>query len=144
MTLSPERRVLRSGDLVLYEARWIAPRQRKLSRASRPQAAIMPAVTLNASDAIELGEFLSFLGDWLESDHDSLAADREHQRETLQQQQRSSPAGHVREAAVMALERDGHGCGRTIPVLSHDEVGLASPCRLPLIKVFSVQKYHNI
>ena len=62
MTLSPERMVLRSGDLVLYEARWTVPRQRKLSRASRPQVAIMPAVTPDASDAISLGEFLQSIG----------------------------------------------------------------------------------
>jgi hypothetical protein len=29
---------------------------------------------LGAGDAIELAELLAFLGDWLESDHDSLAA----------------------------------------------------------------------
>jgi Glyoxalase-like domain len=51
---------------------------------------------------------------------------------------------HVREAAVMALERHGHGCGWAVPVLGHDQVRLTSPRRLPLIKVFSVQKYYNI
>jgi hypothetical protein len=34
----------------------------------------MPAIPLDAADAIELAELLQFLGDWLESDHNNLAA----------------------------------------------------------------------
>ena len=34
----------------------------------------MPAIPLDASDAMELAELLQFLGGWLESDHDNLAA----------------------------------------------------------------------
>jgi hypothetical protein len=34
----------------------------------------MPSVPLDVSDAIELAELLQFLGGWLESDHDILAA----------------------------------------------------------------------
>jgi hypothetical protein len=34
----------------------------------------MPAIPLDAADAIELAELLQFLGDWLESDRDNLAA----------------------------------------------------------------------
>lgn len=34
----------------------------------------MPSMPLDAGDAIELAELLEFLGDWLESDHDNLAA----------------------------------------------------------------------
>jgi hypothetical protein len=33
----------------------------------------MPAIPVDAVDAIELAELLQFLGDWLESDRDSLA-----------------------------------------------------------------------
>ncbi len=36
-------------------------------------------------------------------------------------------AGHVREAAVVPLERHGHGGGRPVPVLGDDQVRLASP-----------------
>jgi hypothetical protein len=34
----------------------------------------MPAVPIDAGDAVELAELLEFLSDWLESDHDNLAA----------------------------------------------------------------------
>ena len=34
----------------------------------------MPAMSLDTGDAIELAELLEFLGDWLESDQDNLAA----------------------------------------------------------------------
>jgi hypothetical protein len=34
----------------------------------------MPSVPLDAGDATELAELLGFLGDWLESDRDNLAA----------------------------------------------------------------------
>jgi len=34
----------------------------------------MPAMPLDAGDAVELAELLQFLGGWLESDHDNLAA----------------------------------------------------------------------
>jgi hypothetical protein len=34
----------------------------------------MPAIPVDVGDAIELAELLQFLGDWLESDHDNLAA----------------------------------------------------------------------
>jgi hypothetical protein len=34
----------------------------------------MPAISLDMSDAMELAELLQFLGGWLESDHDNLAA----------------------------------------------------------------------
>ena len=36
----------------------------------------------------------------------------------------ASRRGHVDKAAVMALERHGHGHGRAVPVLSHDQVRL--------------------
>jgi hypothetical protein len=34
----------------------------------------MPAIRVDAADAVELTELLQFLGDWLESDRDNLAA----------------------------------------------------------------------
>jgi hypothetical protein len=34
----------------------------------------MPVIALDAADAIGLAELLPFLGGWLESDHDNLAA----------------------------------------------------------------------
>jgi hypothetical protein len=34
----------------------------------------MPSMPLDVGDAIELAELLQFLSDWLESDHDNLAA----------------------------------------------------------------------
>ena len=34
----------------------------------------MPVIALAAADAVELAELLQFLGGWLESDHDNLAA----------------------------------------------------------------------
>ncbi|HXL16527.1 MAG TPA: hypothetical protein VN961_03290 [Streptosporangiaceae bacterium] len=34
----------------------------------------MPALPVEAADAIELAELLGFLGDWLQSDRDNLAA----------------------------------------------------------------------
>lgn len=34
----------------------------------------MPAIPVDVADAVELAELLQFLGDWLESDHDNLAA----------------------------------------------------------------------
>lgn len=34
----------------------------------------MPAIPLDASDAVELAELLQFLSDWLDSDHANLAA----------------------------------------------------------------------
>jgi hypothetical protein len=34
----------------------------------------MPSMPIDAGDAIELAELLQFLGSWLDSDHDNLAA----------------------------------------------------------------------
>lgn len=34
----------------------------------------MPSLPIDVADAIELAELLEFLGGWLESDHDNLAA----------------------------------------------------------------------
>src|ERR1700683_2566643 len=51
---------------------------------------------------------------------------------------------HVDEAAVVALEGHRHRRGRAVPVLGDDQVRLARPRRLPLICVFSMQKYDNI
>ena len=38
----------------------------------------MPQVCLDAGDAVELGEILSFIGDWLLSDRDSLTESLGH------------------------------------------------------------------
>jgi hypothetical protein len=47
---------------------------------------------------------------------------REHARNLCQHWR--SAAGHVDEAAVVALERDRHHGGGPVPVLGHDQVGL--------------------
>src|SRR6266568_4739802 len=44
----------------------------------------------------------------------------------------------------MALECDRHGGGRAVPVLGHDQVRLARPRRLPLVRILAVQKDHNV
>ena len=40
----------------------------------------------------------------------------------------------------MALERDRNGGSRAIPVLGHDQVGLTSSRRFPLVGIFAMQK----
>ena len=52
--------------------------------------------------------------------------------------------GHVHEAAIVPLERHGHGRRRAVPVLGHDQVSLPRPRRLFLISVLAVQKDHNV
>src|ERR1700722_8415022 len=51
---------------------------------------------------------------------------------------------HVDEAAVVPLERHRHGRGRAVPVLGDDQVRLARPWRLPLVRIFSMQEDDNI
>jgi len=53
-------------------------------------------------------------------------------------------AGHVHEPAVVALKRYGYRGRRPVPVLSHDEVGLTGPRRLPLVCVLPVQQDHHV
>src|SRR5215472_2535599 len=52
--------------------------------------------------------------------------------------------GHVYEAAVVPLERDGDHRRRPVPVLGDDEVRLARPGRLRLVGVLPVQQDHNV
>jgi CheY-like chemotaxis protein len=49
-----------------------------------------------------------------------------------------SARGHIHEAAVMALERDGHHRRRPVPVLGNDEVSLPGPRRLRLVGILPV------
>ncbi|MCU1601368.1 MAG: hypothetical protein JWO22_2077 [Frankiales bacterium] len=51
---------------------------------------------------------------------------------------------HVHEARVVALERDGDDRRRAVPVLGHDEVGLAGARALLLVRVLAVQQQHHV
>src|SRR5690606_26066028 len=52
--------------------------------------------------------------------------------------------GHVDEAAVVALERDGDGGGGAVAVLGDDQVGLTGARRLLLVGVLTVQQDHHV
>src|SRR5690606_8047929 len=52
--------------------------------------------------------------------------------------------GHVDEAAVVALERDGDGGGGPVAVLGDDQVGLTGARRLLLVGVLAVQQDHHV
>lgn len=51
---------------------------------------------------------------------------------------------HVDEAAVVALECDRHSSSGTVPVLSHNEVGLAGARGLALVSVLAVQEDDDV
>jgi hypothetical protein len=51
---------------------------------------------------------------------------------------------HVDETAVVTLERDCHCGRRTVPVLGHDQVSLASSRRLSLVGVLAVKQDHDV
>ena len=51
---------------------------------------------------------------------------------------------HVDKSRIMALECNRHGGGRAVPVRCHDQVGLAGPRRLPLVRILTVQKDYNV
>ena len=51
---------------------------------------------------------------------------------------------HVHESRIVALERDRHRGGRAVPVLGHDQVRLAGPRRLPLVRILAVQEDHDV
>jgi lysophospholipase L1-like esterase len=53
-------------------------------------------------------------------------------------------ARHVHEPRIMALERDRHRGGRAVPVLGHDQVRLAGPRRLPLVRILTVQEDNDV
>src|SRR5438034_7055439 len=55
-----------------------------------------------------------------------------------------SAGGHVDEAAVVALERDGDGRGRAVTVLGHDQVRLARPRRFLLVGILAVQEDYDV
>jgi peptidoglycan/LPS O-acetylase OafA/YrhL len=54
------------------------------------------------------------------------------------------PARHVHESRIVALERDRYSGGRAVPVLGNDQVRLASPRRLPLVRILAVKQDHNV
>ena len=54
------------------------------------------------------------------------------------------PGAMFNEPAVVPLECDGHGRGRPVAVLGHDQVRLAGPRRLPLVRVLPVQQDHDV
>ncbi len=66
-------------------------------------------------------------------------------------QQHSCPPGrtglsasHVDKSRIMALECDRYRGGRAVPVLGHDQVRLAGPRRLPLVRILTVQENHDV
>lgn len=58
--------------------------------------------------------------------------------------QRHSDAGHVGETAVVPLECDGHCRGRAIAVFGYYQVRLASPGRLLLVGILTMQQDDDI
>jgi hypothetical protein len=44
----------------------------------------------------------------------------------------------------MTLEGHGDRCGRPVPILCDNEVGLARSRRLAVVGVLSVQQYHKV
>jgi hypothetical protein len=57
---------------------------------------------------------------------------------------RSVLTGHIHETAVVALECNGHGGGRAIPVLGHYKVCLPRPRRFLLISILAMQKNNDV